>query len=56
MEEQDADDAAINVAESLQDRYATLSVGAANKVRTMQGLDPIEMPDDSDGAGVRLRK
>ena len=48
MNEEDLDDALYEAAESLEDIWSALSVAAANKVRTMQGLDPIEFDDDGD--------
>ncbi|NTI03471.1 hypothetical protein G6K88_15720 [Agrobacterium rhizogenes] len=44
MDEQDLDEAFYNLASTLEDLYSQLSVASANKVRTMQGLKPIELP------------
>lgn len=48
MEDYDLDDALFEAAEALQDIWARLSVASANKVRTMQGLSPIEFSDDEE--------
>ncbi len=48
MHNEDLDDALYDAAESLEDIWSALSLSAANKVRTMQGLDPIELSDDDD--------
>jgi uncharacterized protein (DUF4213/DUF364 family) len=42
MEECDLDENLFEAAESLQNIWDTLAVATANKVRTMQGLKPIE--------------
>lgn len=46
MDEHDLDDSFYEAAESLQELWSQLSVASANKVRTMQGLEPIPFPDD----------
>lgn len=48
MDEEDLDEALYEAADSLEDIWSALSVATANKVRTMQGLDPIEFEDDGD--------
>jgi len=48
VNEEDLDEALYEAAESLEDIWSTLSVATANKVRTMQGLEPIEFDDDVD--------
>lgn len=35
-------------AEALENIWVRLSIAAANKVRTMRGLSPLEFPDDDD--------
>lgn len=46
MSEDDVPDGLVDAAEALEDIWSRLSVAAANKVRTMRGLEPIEFPDD----------
>jgi hypothetical protein len=48
MQEYDLDDSLFEVAEALEDFWSEISVATANRVRTMQGLAPIEMPPDDD--------
>lgn len=45
MEEFDLDDSLFDAAENLEGIFSELHVVMANKVRTMQGLKPIEMPE-----------
>lgn len=44
-DDDDADDNLLNAAEYLDDMWSRLVVATANKVRSMQGLSTIEMPD-----------
>jgi hypothetical protein len=46
MQESDVSDSMFDAAEAIEGIWAKLSVAAANKVRTMQGLDPIEIFSD----------
>ncbi|MFC6486926.1 hypothetical protein [Nitratireductor sp. GCM10026969] len=48
LEEQDALDAVLEAAETIQSIWDELSIATANKVRTLRGLEPIEFPDDED--------
>lgn len=48
MQEEDLDESFYEAADALEDIWAELSVATANKVRTMQGLAPIEIDDDQD--------
>ncbi|CAN7688913.1 hypothetical protein LJR231_005611 [Phyllobacterium sp. LjRoot231] len=47
MEQHDVDDVDLtDAAETIADTWTNLSVTAANKLRTLQGLEPIKMADD----------
>ncbi len=46
MEQEDLDDALLEAAEALEDIWSGLCIATANKVRTMQGLAPIELSED----------
>ena len=46
MNKEDLDDALYGAADRLEAIWSALSVMAANKVRTMQGLEPIERLED----------
>jgi hypothetical protein len=48
MGEFDVDEALVEAAEALETIWARVSVDTANRVRTMQGLDPIEFTEDDD--------
>lgn len=50
MQEYDLDESLFEAADALEDIWSGLSVATANKVRTIQGLAPIEMapPEDED--------
>ena len=48
MDEFDLDEALFEAVEALQSIWDKLSVASANRVRTMQGLSPIEFPDDDE--------
>lgn len=48
MNEEDLDDALYQATESLEDIWSALSAATANKVRTMQGLEPINFFDDDE--------
>lgn len=46
MDDHDLDDTLYDAAEALEDIWSNLSVAAANKVRTIQGLAAIKIRDD----------
>lgn len=48
MNEEDLDEPLYEAADALEDMWSELSVAAANKVRVMQGLDPIEFIAEED--------
>lgn len=49
MQDHDLDEGALNLIETIEDVWTSLSVAAANKVRTMQGLEPFEpIADDEE--------
>jgi hypothetical protein len=49
MKDFDVDEALFDVAESIEDILGKLSLAAANKVRALQGLDPVEpYPEDDE--------
>ncbi|CAN7621918.1 hypothetical protein [Neorhizobium tomejilense] len=48
MEEFEVDEPLFEADEVPQNIWDKLSIALANKMRTMQGLDPIEFPDDDD--------
>lgn len=48
MNEHDLEESFIDAADTIEDTWTNLSVATANKLRTMRGLDPIDIaPDDS---------
>ena len=49
MQQHDVDDDLTDAAETIADTWTNLSVSAANKVRVLQGLAPIEFPPDAKG-------
>jgi hypothetical protein len=48
MGEYDVDDALYEALEALDDIWSELIVAVANKIRVMQGLKPIGIPNDED--------
>ncbi|WMT88654.1 hypothetical protein NO932_08630 [Pelagibacterium sp. 26DY04] len=48
MDEYDLHESMFEAAEAIESIWDKLTVAVANRVRTMQGLEPIEMPDDED--------
>lgn len=52
MQHHDVDEALTEAAEQIADLWAVLSVAAANKVRTLQGLRPMQCPGDEYDEGA----
>lgn len=48
MDQHDLDDDLTEAADAIADIWTNLSVAAANKLRTLQGLQPIEFPPSRD--------
>lgn len=46
MQQHEVDAALTEAADTLADLWAVLSVAAANKIRTLQGLRPMRAPGD----------
>jgi hypothetical protein len=49
MDQHDLDDELSDAADTIADTWANLSIGAANKLRTIQGLEPIEITPEDGG-------
>jgi hypothetical protein len=49
MNEHDLEDFFTEAAETIEDAWTNLSVATANKLRAMQGLDPIDIAPDDNG-------
>lgn len=49
MDQHDLDDSFTEAAETIADMWTNLSITTVNKVRTMQGLEPIEIVPDDGG-------
>ncbi|MBP1885014.1 hypothetical protein [Sinorhizobium mexicanum] len=48
MEDADVEDTILEAADTLADLWSRLSVASANKIRELQGLPPITMPESDD--------
>lgn len=48
MEEDSLDESLYEVGESIKDVWTAVSLAAVNKLRTMQGLEPIQQARDED--------
>jgi hypothetical protein len=48
MASQDLDVTLYDLADSLEDIWSDLSLAAVNRLRELQGLEPLEFPDDAD--------
>jgi hypothetical protein len=49
MDEHDVEDAFLEAAEIIEDAWTNISVATANRLRTMRGLEPIDICPDDDG-------
>ena len=50
MEQHDIDASLTEAADTIADMWTNLSIATANRLRVLQGLEPIEFPPDESGA------